>query len=72
LPPKIFISLPKVLSVEEAIPLQVHPDKNVVAKLHNKILQYFTHPNRKQELLVALGPFEAFGIFSWGSPFCIC
>jgi len=52
--------LPKVLSIEKALPLQLHPNKSLAAKLHERDPSNFTDPNHKPEIALALGPFEAF------------
>ncbi|TKA68239.1 hypothetical protein B0A55_10031 [Friedmanniomyces simplex] len=52
--------LPKVLSIAKALPLQLHPNKGLAAKLHEKHPDQFTDPNHKPEIALALGEFEAF------------
>ncbi|USW48690.1 Putative mannose-6-phosphate isomerase, type I, rmlC-like cupin domain superfamily [Septoria linicola] len=52
--------LPKVLSIAKALPLQLHPNKEVAAKLHKEKPDDFTDPNHKPEIALALGKFEAF------------
>lgn len=52
--------LPKVLSIAKALPLQVHPNKELTAKLHEQDPQNFTDPNHKPEIALALTKFEAF------------
>ncbi|KAJ4340640.1 hypothetical protein N0V87_002301 [Didymella glomerata] len=52
--------LPKVLSISKALPLQLHPNKDLAAKLHKKDPDQFTDSNHKPEIALALGPFEAF------------
>ncbi|KAF1924652.1 mannose-6-phosphate isomerase [Didymella exigua CBS 183.55] len=52
--------LPKVLSIAKALPLQLHPNKALAAKLHAKDPDQFTDANHKPEIALALGPFEAF------------
>ncbi|KAK8183881.1 RmlC-like cupin domain-containing protein [Phyllosticta citribraziliensis] len=52
--------LPKVLSIAKALPLQLHPNKELAAKLHEKEPSHFTDPNHKPEIAIALSPFEAF------------
>ncbi|KAK4963853.1 hypothetical protein LTR66_012617 [Elasticomyces elasticus] len=52
--------LPKVLSISKALPLQLHPNKEMAAKLHKETPQDFTDPNHKPEIALALGTFEAF------------
>ncbi|KIW91480.1 mannose-6-phosphate isomerase, class I [Cladophialophora bantiana CBS 173.52] len=43
-----------------ALPLQIHPDKNLSEKLHQEHPDQFTDPNHKPEIAVALSRFEAF------------
>ncbi|CAK4032263.1 Mannose-6-phosphate isomerase [Lecanosticta acicola] len=52
--------LPKVLSIAKALPLQLHPDKERSAKLHQQKPDAFTDPNHKPEIALALSKFEAF------------
>ncbi|KAJ4365431.1 hypothetical protein N0V95_000482 [Ascochyta clinopodiicola] len=52
--------LPKVLSIAKALPLQLHPNKDLAAKLHAQDPDQFTDANHKPEIALALGPFEAF------------
>lgn len=52
--------LPKVLSIAKALPLQLHPNKELATKLHNEKPDAFTDPNHKPEIAVALSEFEAF------------
>lgn len=52
--------LPKVLSIAKALPLQLHPNKDLASELHQKDPSNFTDPNHKPEIALALGPFEAF------------
>lgn len=52
--------LPKVLSISKALPLQLHPNKELAAKLHKEDPQNFTDPNHKPEIALALTKFEAF------------
>ncbi|KAK1593841.1 phosphomannose isomerase type I [Colletotrichum navitas] len=55
--------LPKILSIAKALPLQIHPDKSLAARLHEQDPDAFTDPNHKPEIAVALGPFEVFAGF---------
>ena len=55
--------LPKVLSIAKALPLQIHPNKALSEKLHQKDPEQFSDPNHKPEIAVALGPFEVFAGF---------
>jgi mannose-6-phosphate isomerase len=52
--------LPKVLSISKALPLQLHPNKELASKLHKEDPENFTDPNHKPEIAIALGKFEAF------------
>ena len=52
--------LPKLLSIQKALPLQLHPNKSMAADLHRRDPQNFTDPNHKPEIALALGKFEAF------------
>lgn len=52
--------LPKVLSIAKALPLQLHPNKDLASKLHSRNPDRFTDPNHKPEIALALGDFEAF------------
>lgn len=55
--------LPKILSIAKALPLQLHPNKDLAAKLHAKDPDSFTDPNHKPEIAVALSKFEVFAGF---------
>ncbi|KAM0668212.1 hypothetical protein ACQRIT_000694 [Beauveria bassiana] len=52
--------LPKILSIAKALPLQVHPNKDLAAKLHTQNPEQFTDPNHKPEIAIALSHFELF------------
>ncbi|GME22200.1 phosphomannose isomerase type i [Neofusicoccum parvum] len=52
--------LPKVLSIAKALPLQLHPNKDLASELHSKNPSGFTDPNHKPEIAIALTKFEAF------------
>ncbi|KAI4150819.1 MAG: hypothetical protein L6R39_002149 [Caloplaca ligustica] len=52
--------LPKILSIAKALPLQIHPNKELSERLHKENPEKFTDPNHKPEIAVALGPFEVF------------
>lgn len=52
--------LPKVLSISKALPLQLHPNKDLASKLHKEDPDQFTDPNHKPEIAIALSKFEAF------------
>ncbi|KAI4239553.1 MAG: hypothetical protein L6R40_005498 [Gallowayella cf. fulva] len=55
--------LPKILSISKALPLQIHPNKELSSQLHKKDPEKFTDPNHKPEIAIALGPFEVFAGF---------
>ncbi|KAI9884495.1 MAG: hypothetical protein M1823_003710 [Watsoniomyces obsoletus] len=55
--------LPKILSMEKALPLQIHPDKELARMLHERDPEKFTDTNHKPEIAVALFKFEAFAGF---------
>lgn len=48
------------MSIAKALPLQIHPNKDLAAKLHRENPQDFTDPNHKPEIAVALSKFEVF------------
>ena len=52
--------LAKVLSIRKALPLQLHPNKEMAAELHKAHPSSFTDPNNKPEIAIALTRFEAF------------
>lgn len=52
--------LPKILSIAKALPLQIHPNKELAAKLHEKDPEKFSDSNHKPEIAVALSTFEVF------------
>ncbi|KAJ1324202.1 mannose-6-phosphate isomerase [Microdochium nivale] len=52
--------LPKILSIAKALPLQIHPNKDLASKLHAQDPEKFTDPNHKPEIAVALSKFELF------------
>lgn len=51
---------PKILSIAKALPLQIHPDKDLAQRLHAQNPSQFTDDNHKPEIAIALGPFEVF------------
>ncbi|KAL1863121.1 hypothetical protein Daus18300_008113 [Diaporthe australafricana] len=55
--------LPKILSIAKALPLQLHPNKDLATKLHKQDPDQFTDPNHKPEIAVALSLFEVFAGF---------
>ncbi|KAM3511312.1 hypothetical protein MY11210_005049 [Beauveria gryllotalpidicola] len=52
--------LPKILSIAKALPLQVHPSKDLAGKVHTQNSEQFTDPNHKPEMAIALSHFELF------------
>lgn len=52
--------LPKILSIAKALPLQIHPNKDLATKLHKQNPEQFMDDNHKPEIAIALGPFEVF------------
>jgi mannose-6-phosphate isomerase len=52
--------LPKILSIAKALPLQIHPDKDLAAKLHKQDPEKYGDSNHKPEIAVALSKFEVF------------
>ncbi|KAM3546392.1 hypothetical protein ARSEF1564_000667 [Beauveria bassiana] len=50
----------QILSIAKALPLQVHPNKDLAAKLHTQNPEQFTDPNHKPEIAIALSHFELF------------
>ncbi|EED16419.1 mannose-6-phosphate isomerase, class I [Talaromyces stipitatus ATCC 10500] len=52
--------LPKILSIDKALPLQIHPDRNLAEQLHKQDPDKFTDTNHKPEIAVALSQFELF------------
>ncbi|TVY92689.1 Mannose-6-phosphate isomerase, partial [Lachnellula willkommii] len=49
-----------ILSIAKALPLQIHPDKDLAARLHKKEPSKFSDENHKPEIAVALSKFEVF------------
>lgn len=60
--PVVTLSLTslEVLSIQKALPLQIHPDKDLAARLHSEDPEKYSDDNHKPEIAVALGPFEVF------------
>ncbi|KAF7970921.1 hypothetical protein HWV62_22628 [Athelia sp. TMB] len=52
--------LPKILSFDKALALQVHPRKSLAKKLHSEDPDQYTDDNHKPEIAIALSEFEAF------------
>ncbi|KAJ2998139.1 hypothetical protein NUW58_g426 [Xylaria curta] len=55
--------LPKILSIAKALPLQIHLNKKLAARLREKDLESFTDANHKPEIALALSEFEVFAGF---------
>lgn len=53
----------QILSIAKALPLQLHPNKELATKLHKQDPDQFTDPNHKPEIAVALSFFEVFAGF---------
>lgn len=49
----------KVLSINHALSIQIHPDKPTAEKLHREQPELYADPNHKPELALALTPFHA-------------
>jgi len=52
--------LPKILSIAKALPLQVHPDKDIARRLHSENPDKYPDDNHKPEIAIALSDFEVF------------
>ncbi|XP_071424216.1 mannose-6-phosphate isomerase isoform X2 [Pithys albifrons albifrons] len=48
----------KVLSVDTALSVQAHPNKELAAKLHAQFPEHYPDANHKPEMAIALTPFE--------------
>ncbi|NXT45262.1 MPI isomerase, partial [Pelecanoides urinatrix] len=48
----------KVLSVNTALSIQAHPNKELAAKLHAQFPEHYPDANHKPEMAIALTPFE--------------
>lgn len=53
----------QILSIAKALPLQLHPNKELATKLHQQDPDQFSDPNHKPEIAVALSRFEVFAGF---------
>ena len=53
----------QVLSIAKALPLQLHPNKDLASQLHKQDPDQFGDQNHKPEIAVAFGPFEVFAGF---------
>ncbi|XP_071551694.1 mannose-6-phosphate isomerase [Panulirus ornatus] len=49
----------KVLSVNQALSIQAHPNKNHAEQLHKERPEVYKDPNHKPEMTIALTPFQA-------------
>ncbi|XP_078006931.1 mannose-6-phosphate isomerase isoform X2 [Phascolarctos cinereus] len=59
---KTYGNLPflfKVLSVNTALSIQAHPNKELAAKLHAQAPEHYPDNNHKPEMAIALTPFQA-------------
>ncbi len=57
-----FAELPfllKILSCDEPLSIQAHPDKALAAQLHARDPEHYPDANHKPEIAIALTPFEA-------------
>lgn len=50
----------KILSIQKALSIQAHPDKELAKKLHKENPKFYKDPNHKPEMALALTPFEGF------------
>ncbi len=50
----------QILSIDKALPLQIHPNKDLAAQLHKKDPENYPDDNHKPEIAVALSKFETF------------
>jgi len=50
----------QILSIQKALPLQIHPNKDLAARLHEENPEQFTDGNHKPEIAIALSRFEVF------------
>ena len=50
----------QILSIAKALPLQIHPNKDLATRLHHKDPEKFPDNNHKPEIAIALGKFEVF------------
>lgn len=55
--------LPKILSIAKALPLQLHPNRELAHKLHEQDPEKFSDSNHKPEIALALSKFQAFAGF---------
>ena len=51
------------MSIEKALPLQIHPDRQLAEKLHKQDPEKFPDTNHKPEIAIAISQFELFA--SW-------
>jgi mannose-6-phosphate isomerase len=52
--------LPKILSMDKALPLQIHPDRRLSEQLNKQDPEKFSDTNHKPEIAIALSQFELF------------
>lgn len=50
----------QILSMDKALPLQIHPDRSLSEQLHKQDPKKFTDTNHKPEIAIALSQFELF------------
>lgn len=55
-----MLTFEQILSMDKALPLQIHPDRKLAEELHKKDPQKFTDSNHKPEIAIALSQFELF------------
>ncbi|KAL9114992.1 MAG: hypothetical protein Q9227_001236 [Pyrenula ochraceoflavens] len=55
-----LIALFQILSIAKALPLQIHPNKDLASKLHAEDSNQFSDPNHKPEIAISLTDFELF------------
>jgi len=53
----------KVLSCDQALSIQAHPDKDLAKRLHAQDPQHYPDPNPKPEIAIAVTPFDALAQF---------
>ena len=53
----------KVLSCDQALSIQAHPDKDLAKSLHAQDPQHYPDPNPKPEIAIAVTPFDALAQF---------
>lgn len=56
---KSFILMFQILSINKALSLQAHPDKELASQLHRQFPDQYRDPNHKPEVAIALTPMRA-------------